>query len=194
MHPVPIYYENSETEANFDNITHSTHINQNSSRDGRWHPEPRENVHSVTVSPEQWIELFPEGNYSEYESDFREVERRYNEDRTAFYAADIQDPELIPCAEQLQETLAELMTAARLLFDKNGNTPELKVCALAIMNRISKDCYSLEDAVSKHAKLMEERYPDDEILKADLTEIDSLFLDFYLDVYNTMGRYRKKRN
>ena len=194
MHPVPIYYENNETDENFENTTHSTHINQNQAKDRRWHPEPRENTIPVTVPPDQWIELFPEADYGEYGSDLREVERRYNEDRTAFYAADIQDPELIPCAEQLQDTLAELMTAARLLFDKIGNTPELRVCALAIMNRISKDCYALEDAVSKHAKIMEEQYPDDDVLKADLTEIDSLFLDFYLDVYNTLGRYRKKRN
>ena len=193
MHPVPIYYENSQTEDEIINTTHSTHINQNQAKDKRWHPEPRENSVIVTVAPEQWIQLFPEADYGEYESDLREVEKRYNEDRTAFYAAEIQDPELIPCAEQMQDTLAELMTAARLLFDKIGNTPELKVCALAIMNRISKDCYALEDAVSRHAKIMEEQYPDDEILKADLTEIDSLFLDFYLDVYNTMGRYRKKR-
>ena len=193
MHPVPIYYENSETEDEVINTTHSTHINQNQAKDKRWHPEPRGNSVIVTVAPQQWIQLFPEADYGEYESDLREVEKRYNEDRTAFYSAEIQDPELIPCAEQMQDTLAELMTAARLLFDKIGNTPELKVCALAIMNRISKDCYALEDAVSRHAKIMEEQYPDDEILKADLTEIDSLFLDFYLDVYNTMGRYRKKR-
>lgn len=192
MQSVPIYYENNETNDG-EEYTHISHINHNKEKETRWHPEPRLTPVSVTVSPEQWISLFPDEDYGDYESDLREVEKRYNEDRAQFYAADIHDPELIPCAEQLQETLAELMTAARLLFDKISRTEELKLCALAIMNRISKDCYALEEAVSRHAKLMEEQYPDDNILKDDLNEIDSLFLDFYLDVYNTMGRYKKRK-
>ena len=190
MQSVPIYYENNEPNEGA-GYTHIKYTNHNKEKDTRWHPEPRITSSSVTVSPEQWISLFPDEDYGDYESDLREVEKRYNEDRAQFYAADIHDPELIPCAEQLQETLAELMTAARLLFDKIARTNELKLCALAIMNRISKDCYALEDAVSRHAKLMEEQYPDDEILKDDLNEIDSLILDFYLDVHNTMGTYKR---
>ena len=193
MQSVPIYYEESEPEEKHGDYTHITHISKNQEKDKRWHPEPRITSVSVEVPPEQWIDLFPDEDYGDYESDLREVEKRYNEDHMEFYAANIHDPELIPCAEQFQDTLAELMTAARLIFDKIGKTPEMKVCALAVMNRISKDCYALEDSVSRHAKWMMDRYPDDEVLRSDMNEIDSLFLDFYLDVYNTIGRYKKKR-
>lgn len=191
MQPVPIYYDNNEDETT-EKYSEPKHINQHYEKKARWHPEPRFIPAPVVISPDQWTDLFPDEDYGDYESDIREVERRYNEDRIQFYSADIHDPELIPCAEQLRDTLAEVMTAARLIFDKLSFSHELKLCAMAVMNRVLKDCYALEDAVSKHAKWMMDQYPEDEVLHFDMTEIDSLFLDFYLDVYNTIGNYKKK--
>ena len=192
MQGVPIFFEDNRKNDEDDDFSCVSPIKYSQEEDRRWHPVHRDCLNHTDVPAEQWVDLFPEEYYGEYEADIREVEKRYNEDRIQFYTADIHDPELIPCAEQLQDTLAELMTVAKLIFDKIGKTPEIKMHALDVMDRIMKDCFALEDAVSRHAKLMMERYPDDEILRDDMTEIDSLFLDFYIDIYGTLGRYKKK--
>ena len=194
MQPVPIYYEKNESEDNEERYTHIQHKKTTHAGETRWHPESRINAIHADVPADQWIKLFSDENYEIYEEDFREVERRYNEDHLSFLMTDVHDPELIPCAEQLQDTLAELMTAAKLIFDKIGKTKGMKSNALAVMNRVSKDCFLLEKAVSEHAAAMIELYPDDEILRTDFSEIDSEFLDFYIDVYKTLENYKKKEN
>ena len=194
MQPVPIYYEESGSEEDEERCTHIQHKKTTQTGEARWHPESRVTVIHAEVPTEQWIKLFPDENYGTYEADFREVEQRYNEDHLSFMTTDVHDPELIPCAEQLQDTLAELMTAAKLMFDKIGKTQGMKSAALAVMNRVSKDCFVLENAISKHAEIMVEQYPEDEVLHDDLSEIDSEFLDFYLDVYKTLENYKKKLN
>ena len=194
MQPVPIYYEESGPEEDEGKYSHIQHKKMAQTSEARWHPEARINAIHADVPADQWVKIFLDENYGQYEEDFREVERRYNEDRQAFLSTDVHDPELIPCAEQFQDTLAELMTAAKLIFDKIGKTKETKSNALALMNRVSKDCFVLEKAVSDHAETMIERYPDDDILRSDLSEIDSEFLDFYLDVYKTLEIYKKKGN
>lgn len=191
MQPVPIYYENierEESEKHFHSPASSKQKNEK-----RWHPEPRNQRTDVEISQEQWIDLFPFEDYGEYEEDFREVERRYNQDRAQFYAIDFHDPELIPAAEQLQDTLTELMIGAKILFDKFCNSKTLEMCAIAIMIRVSKDCYALAEEVGQHTKLMMDQYPDDEILHEDMKEIENEFIEFYLDVYSTLGRYKKKK-
>lgn len=192
MKPVRIYYECDEPEQVPEEHISIASKTPKTDNEKRWHPSPRMNSVSLSAVPDEKIVLFPDAEYGEYENDLREVESRYNMDHELFQLTGYDAPELIPSAEQLQDTLNDLLNAAALIFDKFGRIPGLQDRALEIMNRICKDSYAIGEKVSKHVKYMSKQFPDDEVLHEDLKEIDESFTDFYLEAYSMMVKYRKK--
>ena len=192
MKPVRIYYQSDDTDQETSGQVYFSR-NKNMIE----YDQPEEGISfssadTAAVPESEKIVFFPGTDYGEFDPEFRALEQRYNSDRSVFFHTDYHDPELIPAADQLRDTVEKMLRSAKLLFDRFGEDEKQKSCALEIMNQCCRDCFSLEDEVSKHAKLMMMQYPDDEILREDMREIDEDFLDFYLKAYHIRERYKKK--
>lgn len=188
MEPIRIYYEDFEPEDNNNSVNYAgkkrnPEQQRNTEKEKKNDPEE--------IQPSALIRLFPYADCGEKENYFRELEKRYTADRMDFYGLDYHAPEMIPAAERFQNTIEELCKAARNLFDESDGGAG-QMTALDIMTRICKDCYVMEEEVSKHTKMMMESYPDDEILCEDMEDIAESLLDFSLKVYHTMMKYKHK--
>lgn len=192
MNPVTIYYESDEQDRETEDYISISNIIHKEENQKRLKLSPRSVSIHMTIQPEDRIALFPEIEYGEYEDNLREIETRYNIDRIQFQKTGFDAPELIPAAEQMQDTLADLLNAAKLIFDEFGKTAGVSEQALEIMNRVCKDSYAIGEEVSRHVKFMMKQFPDDAELRDDLKEIDESFTDFYLEAYSVMVKYRKK--
>ena len=192
MNPVPIYYENDEPEQEPEKYISISNKNNKGENKKRLQISPRPIPLHTIVLPEDKIILFPEKDYGEYTDDLREIEIRYNIDWQLFQQTAYDTPELIPAAEQMQDTLTDLLNAARLIFEEFSEINGLQDHSLELMNRVCKDSYAIGEEVSRHVKFMIKQFPNDEVLHEDLKEIDESFTDFYLDAYSMMVKYRKK--
>jgi hypothetical protein len=188
MEPIRIFYEETKPDEYNDPVFCAVkkHHTDEQIKTGTGSRKNRAEIHSS-----EQIQLFPDTDYGENENLFRDLEKRYNTDRAVFYKMDFHAPEMLPAAEEFQNTLEELCKAAKKLFDESGGMSG-QIAALNIMSRICKDCYVMEEEVSKHAKMMMESYPDDELLCEDMKDIAESFLDFSLKVYHTMMKYKHK--
>lgn len=192
MNPVPIYYEKDEPDQEPEKYISISNKNNKGENKKRLQISPRPIPLHTIVLPEDKIILFPEKDYGEYTDDLREIEIRYNIDWQLFQQTAYDTPELIPAAEQMQDTLTDLLNGAKLIFEEFSEINGLQDHALELMNRVCKDSYAIGEEVSRHVKFMIKQFPNDEVLHEDLKEIDESFTDFYLDAYSMMVKYRKK--
>ena len=188
MGPVPIYYEHDEPDHRAE--AHMAVSGKNRKTEKRWQFEPGEDHIQVEVPEEERTTLFPDGCFGEYEADLRELEKYYNEDRYLFSRTDQCAPELIPAAECLLDTLDQMLSASVFIFDEYGSSG-LRKLAVDLMDRICKDSYAAGEKVSAHVSWMLQQFPEDEILREDLKEIDETFTDFYLEAYGVMIKKKK---
>ena len=189
MGSVPIYYEFDEPD-NQDGPVKSVSEKKRDTEQG-WQYEPRTELIHIDVPKHEWIVLFPDDNYGKIGADLKNLEKAYNEDRYHFYQTDYHTPELIPAAEYLQDSLDQMLAAAVYIFDEYGS-PKLQECALALMDRVCKDSYAAGEKVSGHVKWMLQQFPEDDILREDLKDIDEAFTDFYLEAYSILIKNKKK--
>ncbi len=192
MNPVPIYYEKDEPEQEGEKFISISNKNHKEETKKRLKLSPRPFPAQVSIPTDDRIALFPEMDFGEYADDLREIETRYNIDWMLFQKTGFDAPELIPAAEQMQDTLTDVLNAAELIYDEFGKIDGMPEQAVEIMNRVCKDSYAVGEEVSKHVKYMMTQFPGDEELHDDLKEIDEGFTDFYLDAYSVMVKYRKK--
>lgn len=186
MEPVRIYYENERSESRMNPIkkTDNGHYLKDSEQQIRKTEKSRPEA-------EEDIILFPETLLKKTEA-VCEMEAHYNIDRTAFLAVDYREPEILPIAEKFQESLDEIRRFIKTSFDQSNSESEKAELYLNILNLVCKDCYEIEEKVSKHAKFMMEAFPDDDCLCEDMEDITEDCLNFYLKAYHTMMKCKRK--